>query len=275
MNVPADVRSLVIRISSVTDVTMELIILTLKYYKNIFGDLCVPLRYVVPWNDSDWPPVCWGFALGTTLTRLRSARERKITSLNLPPKTAKKRSPKWKVSSDSFPTDFERRLLDMGFFWDEKECKRNQLQQLLHIFDTLHNSTKIPATFIVPKESPWPRSCWEMRLGRLVHNIRIARRTYFGTNSTDLLPVSYQGRSKEQSFLLVYKALLTHKHIFGDLLVPRYFIVPKKDPWPPEVWGMKLGVRVNNIRTKSSYSDPVYHKLLNDIGFNMSLNDEL
>jgi hypothetical protein len=35
--------------------------------------------------------------------------------------------------------------------------------------------------------------------------------------------------------------------------VPNAFVVPSEAPWPEDAWGIKLGVRVNNIRCNEHY----------------------
>jgi hypothetical protein len=51
----------------------------------------------------------------------------------------------------------------------------------------------------------------------------------------------------------VHAALLAYKEVHGDLEVPQAFVVPSEAPWPEEVWGMKLGSRVSDIRSKEIY----------------------
>ena len=77
--------------------------------------------------------------------------------------------------------------------------------------------------------------------------------------------------TREIKFLQILSALKVHDDLFGDMLVPRYFIVPSEEPWPEPAWGMQLGNRVRNIRAKSAYNQPRFHKILEESGFLMSL----
>jgi hypothetical protein len=77
--------------------------------------------------------------------------------------------------------------------------------------------------------------------------------------------------TREIKFLQILSALKVHDNLFGDMLVPRYFIVPSEEPWPEPTWGMQLGNRVRNIRAKSAYNQPRFHKILEESGFLMSL----
>ena len=86
--------------------------------------------------------------------------------------------------------------------------------------------------------------------------------------------LSAKEHSSEDSFYKILTALKAHDNLFGDMLVPRYFIVPSEEPWPLCVWGMQLGNRVRNIRAKTAYNKPHYHQTLIDLGFCFSMKNE-
>ena len=44
-------------------------------------------------------------------------------------------------------------------------------------------------------------------------------------------------------------ALQAYQELHSDLAVPQRFVVLSEVPWPEEAWGIKLGSRVNNIRS--------------------------
>lgn len=69
-------------------------------------------------------------------------------------------------------------------------------------------------------------------------------------------------------------ALETYKKIYGDLLVPQPFAVPDADSseskdWPKETWGLRLGARVNAIRSQGTFvnTNPERRQVLDDLGF--------
>ena len=72
---------------------------------------------------------------------------------------------------------------------------------------------------------------------------------------------------------MVYQALLTYKELKGDLLVPQAFIVPSEEPWPEFTWGLKLGARVNAIRSQGTLvaNSPERRDMLDQIGFEWEL----
>ena len=51
----------------------------------------------------------------------------------------------------------------------------------------------------------------------------------------------------------VLQSLLAYKEVHGDLEVLRQCVVPSEAPWPQEAWGMKLGERVHNIRSREDF----------------------
>ena len=80
--------------------------------------------------------------------------------------------------------------------------------------------------------------------------------------------------SRDSNFQRICKGLIVHRRLFGDMDVPRYFIVPQGNDgedyggtWPAECLGMKLGLRVRDIRGGLTYSEPIYQQILKDIGF--------
>ena len=70
-------------------------------------------------------------------------------------------------------------------------------------------------------------------------------------------------------FQNVYTALVTYLKLYDDLLVPQPFVVPKDPMWPADIWGLRLGARVNAIRSQGTFvnNNPARRQLLNDIGF--------
>ena len=62
------------------------------------------------------------------------------------------------------------------------------------------------------------------------------------------------------------RALLAYKSLHGNLLVPKLFVIPKGREWPEDLWEIKLGCVVSNIRNNGQYS--TYRSELEEMGFN-------
>lgn len=57
----------------------------------------------------------------------------------------------------------------------------------------------------------------------------------------------------KNKFQLIYEALIVYKSIYNDLYVPQTFIVPSAEPWPESLWDLKLGARINAIRSQGTF----------------------
>jgi hypothetical protein len=76
-------------------------------------------------------------------------------------------------------------------------------------------------------------------------------------------------RSEYQWAHVVVPALIAYKKAHGDLNIVQNFIVPAKDAWPEQSWGLPLGSTVSQIRAASYFIRdlPGRRKWLEDQGF--------
>jgi len=106
--------------------------------------------------------------------------------------------------------------------------------------------------------------------GIKVKSIRAANQNY-GLNQSAMLDRlgfiwEHHDGKKLKSFKLDYKAFLIYKKLYGDLCIPKNFSVPATDNWPEDVWGLRLGYRIEKIRKGISYSEKAYQKYFESIG---------
>jgi hypothetical protein len=89
-----------------------------------------------------------------------------------------------------------------------------------------------------------------MKLGQTVGNIR-SRKVYTEhREELEAIGFDFKPIRKRYSWDSVKSALQIYERLHGDLLVPCTFIVPEKySAWSEELWGMKLGRTVGNIRS--------------------------
>ena len=73
----------------------------------------------------------------------------------------------------------------------------------------------------------------------------------------------------EEKWQQILDSLHVYKELHGNLEVPQDFAVPSEAPWPKDAWGMKLGSRVNTIRSSEQYvkDRPDRLKQLTAVGF--------
>jgi hypothetical protein len=183
-----------------------------------------------------------------------------------------------------------RKLLeDMGFLWrlrtvaqDKSSMKGITFQQIFDAVETYKREVKphdksvtIPVTFVVPDSDPWPITTRGLPLGKQLSTMK--GKTFLSKNpevatklaqlGIELDPVSAVNDTRFQKVL---DALTCYRNIYGDLLVPQPFVVPDNNPdWPEDTWGLRLGARVNAIRSQGTFinDNPQRRKLLDDIGF--------
>jgi hypothetical protein len=116
-------------------------------------------------------------------------------------------------------------------------------------YKELHGNMLVPSSFIVPIDSTdFPEECWEMRLGS---NVQTIRNTY-----DELIALGFDYGRLISKYSFVKSALLKYKEIYGNMLVPHFFIVPiDSTDFPEECWEMKLGSNVHNIRHNNQWAD--------------------
>lgn len=133
----------------------------------------------------------------------------------------------------------------------------------------------VPTEFTVPDSEPWPENTRGMPLGRSVQKIRT--KAFLEANpeaEEKLRKIDFQLDSKAAAndirFQNVYNALQRYKEIYGDLLVPQPFEIPTdSEDWPEATWGIRLGARVNAIRSQGTFvkTDPARREQLDQLGF--------
>jgi len=191
-------------------------------------------------------------------------------------------------STGKYVQNNERRrkiLEDMGFLWRLRAAETtsvdvsfDQIYLALQTYIKETGKTTVPVNLVVPDCDPWPESTRGLPLGK---KLSVVRSKAFLKNNPGarekLEALGFELDSKaaanDTRFQKVYDALLTYKKLNGDLLVPQPFVVPEKsDEWPENTWGLRLGARVNAIRSQGTFvnTNPDRRKQLDDIGFEWS-----
>jgi hypothetical protein len=81
------------------------------------------------------------------------------------------------------------------------------------------------------------------------------------------------GKSNHETFYDFFKrCFLKYKEIHGNVLVPRSLSIPWSESWPEEMWGVKLGSTVRDIRNNKRYS--IHRDELIAIGFDYSKQEK-
>jgi Helicase associated domain len=185
--------------------------------------------------------------------------------------------------------DRRRQQLDkLGFVWrlrsetqsaiDSVDISFVQIYEALKVYRSEVQPTgplTVPAEFTVPESTRWPESLRGLPLGRSVQKLRSTSYLNEHPGAEEKLnaigfQVSAKAAANDARFDNVYAALQRYLEIYGDLLVPQPFEVPSdSQDWPKATWGLRLGARVNAIRSQGTFvkSDPERRQLLDEIGF--------
>lgn len=207
------------------------------------GSLAIPDEFVVP-SMHPWPAECWGLKLANKAANIRAGRiYNKPNELLL--------------------------LNGVGFEWDPAGLNFEKVMSSLEVYREQHGNVPIPKSFKVPSTAPYPRNTWGTKLGLLVRNFRYRgdyaqHRDRFAALGVTQDKVGIDTRHWDY----LYRALVMYKSTYGDVKIPRKWVVPSEDPWPAESWGMKLGYRVHNIVHRGDYilSNSTRSELAADLG---------
>lgn len=260
----------------------NLILEALITYSSLHGHLIVPVSFVVPHGNIEWPKATWGIALGKCVFRMRTRNDFLRGS-----KGATRRS----------------QLDGLGFCWDvgeyvfQKFCAAlahyKKLQTPEEFVTTLEekNALKIPSSFAVPMNDPaWPQGLWGYPLGAKCVAVR-QKGLYVKGNPARQeklreLGFSFRGNASRGWLQVVHAAAIYSQLHDRKLSVPQSYVVPappQQDfpgfhvgssdawPWPSHLWGFPLGQRLKDVRLKRAYlkgrEAPQREAQLNALGF--------
>lgn len=192
------------------------------------GSVTIPDDYSIP-MEHPWPLECWGLKLASKVANIRAGR-----IYNKPNEIAL--------------------LNGVNFEWEPSGQYIEKIFSALEVYRQQHGYAPVPKTFIVPSTDPYPRNAWGLKLGLLVRNYRYRGdyaqyRERFAALGVTQDKVGIDTRQWD----CLYRALVVYKSMYGDVRVPRKWVVPEEGPWPAECWGMKLGYRVHNIQHRGDY----------------------
>ncbi|KAJ0403992.1 hypothetical protein ATCC90586_010032 [Pythium insidiosum] len=232
-----DLRSVDFAFHVFDTVWSERILPSIEVYAREHGDCFIPNGYVVP-SQAPWPQKAWGLKLGMIINGIRSRG----------------------IYSEQIERD-AKRLESVGFVWKVREDKwKTIVLPSLETFAQEHGHCRVPRSFSVPSQAPWPPRAWGFQLGVCVNHMRSSSQ-YVKELEEDA------DRLEEIGFVWDHRrdrwarAILPSLELFATLhgtsRVPRSFVVPSAEPWPKPAWGLALGIVARDIRTASAYREYV------------------
>ena len=129
---------------------------------------------------------------------------------------------------------------------------------------------EVPTNFVVPYTNLWPVELHGFNASDGASRLRQLSKIVpncFDQDSVNLLnTLKFPWSKLEGQARLLMLALRRYKQIHGHLCIPQDCVIDKNDvAYPVQIRGMKLGYRVNKIRSKGSYEE--FHGELSAMGF--------
>lgn len=182
----------------------------------------------------------------------------------------------------------KKQLDQLGFVWRARATSKSAVDDAVVPFEQIFEALvvyrgevaptgplNVPKDFTVPDCPPWPEKTRGLPLGSFVTKLRSKVFLKEHPDAAEKLKeIGFLSDTKTTAndvrFMNVFYALKRYKETYGDLMVPQPFEVPgNSDDWPEETWGLRLGARVNAIRSQGTFvkSDPERRRMLDDLGF--------
>lgn len=122
------------------------ILVRLRAYKEVHGDMLVPYGFTIPRDTAEWPEETWGFKLGNTVNKIRNR---------------------------GYYKEHHHELKVMGLSFDTLKRDFSSVRRGLLKYKDLHGDMLVPMDFVIPADSSeWPESVWGLKLGVTVFKIR-------------------------------------------------------------------------------------------------------
>ncbi|GLD96128.1 hypothetical protein PINS_up004806 [Pythium insidiosum] len=234
------------------DVTLP----ALLAFPTIKGSHEIPIEFVVPEGDDQWPRASWGHRLGYVVHAVLNDG---VFSEQLAGSKAE--------------------LRGIGYRWDVLFGKwSRQLLPAMRLYRELHGNCDIPASFVTPHDDErWPKELRDYALGRHLQLLRKAGRASpdveDALDELDSLGFKFDVASSEFEERIL-PALETYAAKLHHCDVPRSFVVPHQSDWDQRLWGLRLGYITHSIRTRKQYRKQVekHSERLREIGFAWQLS---
>ncbi|OWZ04175.1 LOW QUALITY PROTEIN: hypothetical protein PHMEG_00023966 [Phytophthora megakarya] len=260
----------------------RIVLPSLRQFHKVHGHTDVPRNFVVPKNET-WPKLAWGRRLGLTVGQMRctnhhaeqmakskaewrswvsatkSFRRSKFIARYLDTVSLDKNL-KFRVVTHGPKTRGEF-LLEMLYV----RMKRSYAEQSARdkasleaidfawdrdatMFAKIFKHGKVPSNFVVPSEDPWPKAAWSLKLGVILCSLR-SKGTYLKYFSRDAemldalgVPLKLSSRAWQ---LRIVPLIDIYANLYSDEGIPEDFVIPPEEPWPEEVWGVRLWLLVH------------------------------
>ncbi|KAF0688556.1 Aste57867_19846 [Aphanomyces stellatus] len=156
----------------------------------------------------------------------------------------------------------------VGFVWDLKFHRWSNTLLALEVYNSLHGDVVVPQNYIVPANDPsWPKELWTLRLGTTVSRLRLHAARLDDEQTAQLNAIGFVWDAMEHVWQVNLEALQIYYRLHGHVRVLRHCTIPDDDHWPVHCRGIKIGLVVNNIRSREADYSAARKAQLDALGF--------
>jgi hypothetical protein len=198
----------------------------LKAYKSKFGNLEIPLKYVVPKNDQ-WAASLQGKRIGKHAQTIKTKLALKSASLN---------------------TRELIELTQIGFSSISQKQYGENILQALSLYKQKFGNCHVEYDFKVPlNDGLWPEKLWDMNLGAVLCSIR--QNKSYASIHHQLTELGYDWSVSRHVKRINFTLFHTFQRVYNHLRIPGDFTVPETSEWPAIYWRFDLGRYGREIQT--------------------------
>lgn len=128
--------------------------------------------------------------------------------------------------------------------------------QALKVYFSDHGDLVLPRRYIVPEDDAYPREWHGVDLAATVYDMKWWQQhvKQKPERVAELSKMGFIWERLQPQWNLVLEALIYYSTIYGDVMVPKKFVVPFGDSlWPKATWGIPLGNCVYRIRHRDDF----------------------
>jgi len=143
-------------------------------------------------------------------------------------------------------------------WWNKRDISELPFDSSLRVLEAyhrIHGDLVIPGSFIVPSTNEYPKEWHGVKLAKHIYTMRWWQR-HISQNKdrvSQLNKLSFVWERLQPRWNLFVDALGIYRNLYGDVMVPATFTVPRSNDWPKACWDLPLGGIVQRVRLRHDY----------------------
>ena len=215
----------------------EIVKTALQLYENLYGNMLVPSKFIIPDEHHEWPEKMWSMTLGKTVNAMRAGNSH---------------------------TSLRNDLSEIGFDYyvskiSKKITNSEVVKLAFEVYQEKYGNVLVPQNFCIPSNTvEWPERTWDMKLGKVNRQVLFGKKYDHENEKKKLSKLGFRYSSqrllRRNGDAVVKLAIERYYTLFGDISIPYSYCIPDESAeWPEDVWGMALGYIVSMMRLSGHY----------------------